>query len=375
MKNKKVLAIFGNVALYGQERANIEVFDLLKSNGFDVTVLVNNRGFHWHLQPEFDSRNLKYEKVTFCWNFRFTRSLKAMLLYIIDPVKSNLEVYKKWKKLKPDYIHIANDFQYTLLLPFLLLIKTPIIFRLGDKPVTAYLFQKWAWKLICKRTNHFIFISNFIRKKACLISDVSYKCSLIYNVPTSRIITEQAVLKKETSYFYILYVGQISKDKGVDVLLNTVTKLIKTRNKVKLILAGNITNNKIFDQFTQEDTSEHITFLGQVKNVNYLYEICDIHIAPSVYEEPLSNVVGEAKLNGKASIVFDSGGLAELVTNNIDGYVCKEPTEEALEIEILKCIKNKNHLTNMHQNALLSIKTKKLTKDIFNKKWLTVYGV
>ena len=40
-KNNRVLAIFGNVANFGQERSNTEVFRLLVNNGYDVLTLVN----------------------------------------------------------------------------------------------------------------------------------------------------------------------------------------------------------------------------------------------------------------------------------------------------------------------------------------------
>ncbi len=52
MRKKRILGIFGNVANAGQERANSDVYKLLaQDDKYDLRVLVNDRGFHWCLQP------------------------------------------------------------------------------------------------------------------------------------------------------------------------------------------------------------------------------------------------------------------------------------------------------------------------------------
>ena len=71
-------------------------------------------------------------------------------------------------------------------------------------------------------------------------------------------------------------------------------------------------------------------FLGYVENVFPFLRRSDLHVCPSVSSEGLSHVVGEAKLCGKPSVVFPTGGLPELVEHRIDGYICKDCTVESL---------------------------------------------
>jgi hypothetical protein len=41
MVNKKILSVFGNVAFYGQEQVNLQVFELLKNYGYAMFLVVN----------------------------------------------------------------------------------------------------------------------------------------------------------------------------------------------------------------------------------------------------------------------------------------------------------------------------------------------
>ena len=52
------------------------------------------------------------------------------------------------------------------------------------------------------------------------------------------------------------------------------------------------------------------------------------------------NVVLEAKLCGKPSVVFPTGGLPELIEHGVDGYICRDCTVEALGDGIDYFVKN-----------------------------------
>ena len=80
MANKKILAVFGNVAFYGQERANLQVFELLKNSGFDLLLAVNTFGFHWHLQSEVEARDLRISDFSVLSDeYKYTKALQVML--------------------------------------------------------------------------------------------------------------------------------------------------------------------------------------------------------------------------------------------------------------------------------------------------------
>ena len=68
----------------------------------------------------------------------------------------------------------------------------------------------------------------------------------------------------------------------------------------------------------------------------------DIAICPSIYQEPSPNVVFEAKWFGLPSVVFNVGGIPELVSHQIDGFICQEISAQSLADGIEYFLKNES---------------------------------
>nr|WP_321222071.1 glycosyltransferase family 4 protein [uncultured Psychroserpens sp.] len=382
MENKKVLAVFGNVAFYGQERANIQVFELLKNSGFDVLLAVNDFGFQWHLQPEIDARGFNYKKMRFSWNLRKTFKFKILKAYLINIPKSNYQLYKLIKSFKPDFLHVCNDTHVMTLLPVLLRTKTRLIYRLGDKP-TGYLSRvhKFLWsRLIIPRVDSFVCISQFVANELIKLGCSKDKITIIYNFPPKR-ITENSrdnLPRRDASKITFTFIGQLSKDKGVDLLVEAFMKLQGNYPNCRLLIAGGLKHNQEFanDLISLVDKAgfnDKIMFLDQVKQIDKLFDITDVNIIPSVYQEPLSNVIVEAKSFGKCSIVFPSGGLPELVSHKEDGYITENKTVQALLEGMTYYCENISLIPSHGNKALKSINTLEISFEDFQQKWKQVY--
>ncbi|MFB9054529.1 glycosyltransferase family 4 protein [Formosa undariae] len=381
MGSKKILAIFGNVALFGQERANIQVFEILKDAGHDILLAVNDRGFQWHIQPEIEKRNLKFKKIRFSWNLKKTKSFKTIKMYFTDIFKSNFQLFKLIKEYNPDVIHVCNDTQVLTLLPVLLFTSIPIIYRLGDIPPIKSISYRFIWsKLITKRINKFVCISEFVKSELLKINPVLNNIDIIYNLPTKRIIlnTEEDQLpKKDSNLITFVYIGQINEIKGVRILVNAFEDLNDRFANTRLLLAGDTEHSVLAKELMKEANlikyKNRIQFLGKVNNIDALLNIGDIGVFPSIYNEPLSNVIGEAKKNGKASIIFNSGGMPELVQHNYDGYISKTKNKEGLLEGLTYYVENPEQLKIQGDNALKSLVSLGLNMNSFTSKWLKVY--
>lgn len=375
----KILAVFGNVALFGQERSNIHVFNTLKEQGYDLLLLVNDRGFQWHLQPEVEAHNLEYRKIRFPWNFRKTIKLKSLWLYLTDTIRYNIQFIKAYREYKPDYIHIANDFFYMTLAPSLLWLKSPIVFRLGDVPNIGHFWEKLLWKsLIIRKTSHFVCNSVFISNKLKELAPNINKYSIIKNVPTSRkAVTSEELPAQMKDMFTVLFVGQINKIKGVNLLFDAAIHLLKENFNIRFIFAGSLYQSTIFEEISNspdyEKFKSNIIFTGIVQNAAHLYRISNILVVPSVVEEASPNVANEAKLESCPAIVFNSGGLPELINNHKDGYICKDKTVEELVHAITYYYNNPTILKEHSKNSYDSIQSLGLTPENFLRKWTSVY--
>lgn len=120
----------------------------------------------------------------------------------------------------------------------------------------------------------------------------------------------------------IIFVGRLSKEKGIDKLLEAV-KLLKD-SKIKVLIAGSlIHNSKVKDAYQKKlvelskDIKEQIIFTGYInqEELVYLYNISNVAVLPSMWDEPAGLTMVEALSCGIPVITMNSGGIPEYVSN------------------------------------------------------------
>lgn len=390
-KGKKILAVFGNVAYFGQERANIDVFKLLHDNGYDLQVLVHDRGFHFHLQPIFEQWGIPYQKIRYSWGLRKPFTLSKIRMFIGEVIQNNIQFMKAYRKFRPDYIHIANDFMYMCLVPSFLFTKAKIVYRLGDRPVIWWTPQRIVWNhFITKKVYRFVCDSNFVLDRLRNAGRKSDKNDIVlYSTPPSRIIKELSNSEKQLfeqikSYrakgkMIILYFGQISKHKGCDLLYEAALNLKKKYNdRFLFVLAGNIDESNAYSldllhKVQEQNCPDYIIMPGYVDNIPHLLSLCDIHIAPTLVEEPYGLIVVEAKTAHKPSIIFPVGGMKELVEHKKDGYICNNKSAQDIVDALLYYCSDENILSKQGEYAFRSLCEKEINNENFKTKWVSVY--
>lgn len=332
-RKTRILAIFGNVAWMGQERANVFVLDLLQQTGrAECLLAVSDRGVQWHVQPHLEAAGLKYRKMRFCWNIRKTFNLRHWWLHLTDILRGNVEFYLIWRDYQPDVIHAGNAFQVMTLLPVLALIRTPLIFRLGDVPEQRCAAERWLWRRLAARVTRFVCNSRFVLGRLCQAVAVAGKARIIYNYPPERRAVQQsdpALPNARPELFTVVYLGQIAKIKGTDLLIEAAIEFCLSHTDSRLIIAGPLEPPQhqqlaceLIKRVKDLGLSERILFTGTVEDVPGLLALGHVHVCPSVYEEPSANVIVEAKAAARLSIIFATGGSPELIEHGVDGYTC-----------------------------------------------------
>jgi glycosyltransferase involved in cell wall biosynthesis len=122
-----------------------------------------------------------------------------------------------------------------------------------------------------------------------------------------------------------------------------------------------------------KDLDGRISFLGYIQNVSYVLARTEVHICPSLYTEALSNVVPEAKLSAKPSVVFPTGGLPELIEHRVDGYICRDQTVEAL-IEGIDYFVTDSEVRCAAGEAARRNQEEKFGEGRFRQKWAEVFA-
>jgi glycogen(starch) synthase len=113
----------------------------------------------------------------------------------------------------------------------------------------------------------------------------------------------------------VLLVGRLVYEKGFQLALDAMPRLIEQVGNVRFLVAGSGTHEAELKQQAQQlGLSEHGTFLGWIGDdvLHSLYRIADLCVVPSIYE-PFGLVALEAMASGCPCIVADTGGLREVV--------------------------------------------------------------
>lgn len=123
---------------------------------------------------------------------------------------------------------------------------------------------------------------------------------------------------------YMLYVGDLSVQKGIHLLLDAY-RLAGT--DVPLVMIG----RRLPDFPASVPQGVQVFEAWPHAAIMQAWQRCLFGFAPSIWHEPCATVVIEAMALGKAMIVSDLGGMPDLVQHMETGLVVK-PTVEALAI-------------------------------------------
>ena len=165
---------------------------------------------------------------------------------------------------------------------------------------------------LSKSVNYVVGISDYILQKH---KDFGYfeglPSSVVYNgIDSNRSLRVELLQKRELHTFG--FIGRLSHEKGVDLLLESFKLLQQHINVIKLVIAGS--GDLEYVNYLKEKAGDNVLFLGHVDSVDF-YKKVDVVVVPSLWEEPFGRVVVEAQLNNCLVLGARNGGIIELLDN------------------------------------------------------------
>lgn len=143
------------------------------------------------------------------------------------------------------------------------------------------------------------------------------------------------ILGLKTGEKYILFFGFIRDYKGLDLILEAMASDKIKKSGIKLIVAGEFyTDSKpyydIVEKYNLHDSVIMATDFIPDDEVAKYFSACDLVVQP--YKNATQSGVTQIAYHfNKPIITTDVGGLAEMVPNNIVGYVIDPKVEEISE--------------------------------------------
>lgn len=357
----------------------LEQIEYLGQNGYEVTVICDN-------DSEFKSilgSNVKYIPVKMKRGLDFVGSIRAIK-----------EMIKIFKENQFDIIQYStpNAALYASIASKISGAKIRLYHNMGFRYAASVGIKRKILKLLEKITCVLstevqpVSFSNLefgIKEKLF----TKNKARVIWNGSTGGVDLNKFNIHKKVEWkneicsrhnidqnkFIFGFVGRITRDKGINELLEAYRNLILNNKDTILVLVGNeeyvsSLNNELY---SWAKSREEILFVGSSDEVYKYFSIFDVLILPS-YREGFGNVVIEAQAMGVPVIVSDIPGPTDAMIKDETGLiVIKENSEDLLE-KMKYMYTNKSVCNYMGDRAYKYIKnsfdSKELVKHILADK-------
>lgn len=377
----RVLVLFGGSELFGAERANIEVFRSLSELGLQARFITHEKFGGAQIEPELERLGISWTRAPFgtLWaRWLIGRAWYLWFSNFYGLLVTNWIVWREANRWRATHLYAMNAAHYSYAALAMKWSRLPVVYRAGDEFPQHNFIYRWTARAIARRADVFVCISGYIRKACMRAGVLPEKLRVIYNHPPARAVETAATLPDvPAGAVVVTFIGQLAAHKGVNVLLEAAEIMLRAGRNVVFWMVGKPSWDE--DEFeaikkhaADSGLSDRIVFWGYQDRIAAILERTDIHVCPSLFQEPLSNVVVEAKQHGKPSVIFPSGGLPELVEHGVDGYICEQRDAQGLAAGIEFFLVDAERRVSAGIAARRSLE-EKFGQERFKREWAEVF--
>jgi glycosyltransferase involved in cell wall biosynthesis len=354
MKKRKVLFVDHDPGITGSTVSMKYLIRGFYEAGWDVLILSPKDEKSLMSFQEFNVTSIKLEKhLNLELHFLnilpvfSLRGIKANVFLLIYFIKGFFYAVRKLSKIKPELVYV-NEYvlsQFStaskfLNIPVVTHIRSP--FLKGTFGLRRYLFSE----LLLKCNNYLFAITEQEAIQICKKTNKNIaKVKVVYEfldkndfaIPNNiNILKAQFSIPKDV--FVLLTLGGVEEIKGTYETIQAFSKTYKIISKIKLIIAGPITNNleyykKCLDLIDVKGLTSKVDIIGFKANVRDLISCADIVLACSI-KSHFSRPIVEAWAQRKPIISSDIIHSRQIVDDDINGllYTYNQPEELAKKI-------------------------------------------
>jgi len=197
--------------------------------------------------------------------------------------------------------------------------------------------------------NYFISSSlNSSHKSIAVSEDLAKKMRLLVNDENKVIVLRNGVdthifhpgENKKLRYKFgikddeilILFVGYLDTFKGIYELINSFQEISAENKNVKLLMVGGGPKKEdLLDNVIKMNLEDNVIFTGMIEHqkIHKYYQAADIFVLPS-YTEGLPISVLEAMACGLPVVATNVGGIPEVITDGLGGFLVSPKSEKEL---------------------------------------------
>jgi glycosyltransferase involved in cell wall biosynthesis len=364
----------------GAENAIVKISPYLLNKGYSIKTLASDLGAD---KKHFNEYVFK--------SVNSSSPLKA-LLFLFNPY-SFLMLKKVLKEYRPDVVHLHTMGQITPSALFLLKNHPTVMTLHGPE---SFLHELLIWCLrpsyfkhhgydkkdlnIAGRLTYFYFNSlqkflyRFGLKNVDIFIAPSQYMQNVAKIDVAPVVhlpnfIELQQFHELTNNYNLLFVGRLEKMKGVEILIQAISFVIKVFPQTTLTIVGDgCSKSDLFDLTKKLQLERSIDFRGWVehKDLDGYYEKASIVVVPSICPENFPTVCNEAMSAGRPVIGTRVGGIPEIIDDGVNGYLVETENPEQIATNVVKLFSEENLLKEFGRNARKKAQEFSLEKHVAN---------
>jgi len=323
--------------LYGMERAVIELFDSLRP-AVEPYFLQSNRIFQ--RQPpiirEMTRRGFCIQLLpdqTHWERLAKPRSFKHFWQMVMASFRSNLAALKGVRSKDVLYVPGISAASSSLLAAgYCRLTGRRVIHHFHDLGTSNRLFPLWIPLVTDFVHNTEFSFKTVVNKRPAIRSKRNFIVPYIMDVD-KRFPDDLEVRRQLTEQRNLFFVGQISRHKGVGLLVQAFKLVASKHPDVVLHLIGDGKDDFRLELETEirvAGLKERVKFWGFREDATRLFRFAYVYVhssPPSRFHESFGRSVVEAMAHSAPIVCFRSGALQEIVLHEKTGLICEESAE------------------------------------------------
>jgi PEP-CTERM/exosortase A-associated glycosyltransferase len=248
-----------------------------------------------------------------------------------------------------------------------------------------YAISRFVETKLMERVDALFAICKGIKSDIVSRGILSHKVTVIPNCVDSEFFTpekydediaEQFGLKDK---FVFGYIGSFYQYEGIDILLESYAKILKSGIDSRLLLVGDGPEKAALqDRADKLGIFERVIFAGKIPNeqIKRHYSVIDVLIYPrkkirlTELVTPLKPL--EAMAMGKVVVGSDVGGIKELITHNKDGFLFQAGDVASLAALLVDIVAGKKDLYKVSGGAIETVQKERNWKTSVSR-YLPIY--
>ncbi len=196
----------------------------------------------------------------------------------------------------------------------------------------------YAERLACRFAHRVICVSHSVREKAIASGLTSPERAVVFasgscnGVDASRFAATPKLMRRAaevrgrlgipTQAPVVLFVGRLTRDKGIPELMEAFSQLSNQFLELRLLLVGCFEDGDPLPVRIRRclETHPRVIFAGAVQDTTPYYAVADVVVLPS-HREGLPTVVLEAQAAGKPVLGASATGIVDVIENGETGLL------------------------------------------------------